>query len=265
MKLIDIHAHLESKRFESDLDEVIERAKKAGIKVIVNSGVNRETNRQTLEMAKKYNIVKASFGIYPIDGIMSEIGDAGEEGMLRHVEKLDVDEELKWIEENKDKCVAIGEVGLDYKVAPGTEDLQKAVFSKVIALAKKLDKPVVIHSRKAEEDAIDMLEEAGMKEVVMHSFNGKKSLIRRVVENGWYFSVPPVITRLDHFKMLVEMVPIGQLLTETDAPYLSPIAGERNESANVAVTVRVIAEIKGISEEEVAEKIWENAKGLGFV
>jgi len=87
-------------------------------------------------------------------------------------------------------------------------------------------------------------------------------LIRRCVENGWSFSVPPVITRLQHFKMLVEMVPLEQILTETDAPYLSPVAGERNEPANVLVTVKEIARIKGLSEEEVGGKILENAKKL---
>jgi len=313
MKLIDVHAHLESKRFEGDLDEVILRARDAGVEVVINSGVNPTTNRQCLELAEKYDIVKVSFGIFPIDAIADKISDYGEESDLRHVEAFDLDDELAWIEENKDKCVAIGEVGLDYKIVPGTEELQKEAFRKIVALAKKIDKPLLIHSRKGEEDVIDILEEAGFARkisaemdshqlasrtpisncattlldrggasresedkacsaksckssktsaVIMHCFNGKKSLIKRGIENGWYFSVPPVITRLDHFKMLVELVPLEQLLTETDAPYLSPVAGERNEPANVAVTIKEIARIKKLSEDKVAEQIFNNAKNL---
>ena len=263
MKLIDVHAHLESERFEKDLDEVISRFKEASGKFIITSGVNPSTNRKSLEIAKKYSdVVKVSFGIYPIDAIMEKIGDSGEEGMLRHVETFDVDDELRWIEENKDLCVAIGECGLDYKVVEGYNEEQKKVFFKVIELAKKIDKPLIIHSRKAESDAIDMMEEAGCKRVLMHCFNGKKSLIKRCVELGWSFSIPPVITRLEHFKMLVEMVPPEQLLTETDAPYLSPVVGERNESANVAVTIKEIAKIKGLSKGEVVEQIFDNAVKL---
>ena len=136
------------------------------------------------------------------------------------------------------------------------------MFRKTLELAKKLGKVVVIHSRQAELEAIEILEEMKMDKVVMHCFCGKKSLIKRCVGNGWSFSVPPAIMRWDNFKMLVEVVPIEQILTETDAPYLSPVARERNEPANVAVTIGEIARIKGIGEKEVAEKIWENAEKL---
>ncbi len=104
------------------------------------------------------------------------------------------------------------------------------------------------------------MEELEMKNVVMHCFNGKKALIRRCIENKWFFSIPPVITRLNHFEMLVNMVPLNQLLTETDAPYLSPVAGERNEPANVAVTIKRIAELKEMTKDKVIKQIWENAR-----
>jgi len=125
-----------------------------------------------------------------------------------------------------------------------------------------MDKTVIIHSRKAEADAIGILEEMKMEKVVMHCFNGKKSLIKRCVENGWSFSVPPVVTRLEHFKMLVEIVPLNNLLTETDSPYLSPVAGERNEPANVKTTIEVIADIKKLTKEKVAEALFKNAERL---
>ena len=266
MKFIDVHAHLEHKRFEKDLDSVIGRFKEAGGKFIIESGVNPVTNRVALEIAEKYPCMKVSFGLYPIDALAQEVKVGESDGFLRDIEEFDVDEELAWIEENADKCVAIGEIGLDYNwkefQTKEMQEKQKDVFRKVLELAKKLDKPVVIHSRKAEADAIDILEELEMKKVVMHSFNGKKALIRRCVENGWSFSVPAVIMRLEHFETLVGIVPLEQLSTETDAPYLSPVAGERNESANVAITVKKIAEIKNLSDDEVAEQIFINAKRL---
>lgn len=250
MKLIDVHSHLDDSRFEKDLDEVVGRAKNAGVKIIITSGINPKTNRKILKISEKYDIVKVSFGIYPLSNFNENI-----------------DGELKWIEEHKDDCIAIGEIGLDYNSdkAKTKTKKQKEIFRKILNLAKKIDKTVIIHSRKAEEDVIEIMEEMKMRKVIMHCFNGKKSLIRRCVDNGWSFSVPPVITRLEHFRMLVEMVPIEQLLTETDAPYLSPVAGERNEPANVAVTIKIISEIKGLNEDEVADKIFENGKRLfGF-
>ncbi len=293
MKLIDVHAHLDHARFEKDLDEVVKRFEKAGGKFIISSGVNPATNRKILELSKKYNVVKCSFGLYPIDALAKEIENGEANGFLRDIEKFSVDEELDWIEKHTNDCVAIGEIGLDYNWSSkddpdGPKDFQteemrekqKEVFRKVLGLAKKIKKPVVIHSRKAELDAIEILEEtdfivpkgtppaqtasAGTDRVgvIMHCFNGKKSLIRRCVENDWSFSVPPVIARLEHFKMLVEMVPLKQLLTETDAPYLSPVAGERNESANIITTIKIIAEIKGLSEKKVAKQIFNNAKNL---
>ncbi len=258
MKLIDVHAHLDESRFEKDLAEVVERAKNKGVEVILISGVNPETNRKVVEISKIFPIVRASFGLYPLDSIAEKVSGLDDDSP-RRIEAFSVDEELKWIEEHKGECIAIGEVGLDYQIAPDYKIEQIEVFEKVIELAKKLDKPLIIHSRKAEIEAIGILEKHNMKKVIMHCFSGKKSLIKRCVDNGWFLSVPPVITRLDHFKTLVEIVPMENLLTETDAPYLSPVAGERNEPVNVSVTIREIARIKKISGEEVAKRIWNNA------
>jgi len=262
MKLVDAHCHLDGERFENDLDEVVERARKAGVENIIISGINPSTNREVLKISNKYDIVKCSFGIYPVDAVASKVKEANDGNIPRYVEAFDVDKELAWIEENKDQCIAIGEAGLDYKVLPETKELQKIEFKKVIELCKKLNKALVTHSRKAEEDLIEMLEEAKIKRVMMHCFQGKKRLIKRCVENGWFLSVPAVITRLEHFKMLVEIVPLENLITETDAPYLSPVYGERNEPANVRITIKEIAKIKNISEEVAAAQIYKNAKEL---
>jgi len=263
MKLIDVHAHLEGERFAQDLDEVIERAKKANMTLIINSGVNPESNRRAKALSEKYGpLVKASFGIYPVDAVVNHIKNFPSDDVVREIKAFDVNEELSWIEKHKDSCIAIGEVGLDYKMAPGTEEEQKKVFSKVIELAKKIDKPLIIHSRGGEADAIDLLHQNKAQKVILHCFSGKKSLIKKAVDYGFFLSVPPVITRLDHFKTLVSLVPLTQLITETDAPYLSPVAGQRNEPANVISSIQEIAKIKKLTETEVADQIFNNAKAL---
>jgi len=260
--LIDIHAHLEHARFKQDLDKAIERARKAGLKIIIESGVNPTTNRLALELAEKYDIVKVSFGLYPIDALAKEMETSESSGFPRDTEAFDLDKELKWIEQNKDKCVAIGEIGLDYNWVTGKEKEQKEIFEKILKVAEKLNKPVIIHSRKAEQDAIDILEKHKKLKIIMHCFSGRKSLIKRGIDLGYSFSIPPIITRLQHFQTLVDLVPIEQLLTETDAPYLSPVAGERNEPANVLVTIKEIAKIKNLDEKKVAEIIFNNAKKI---
>jgi TatD DNase family protein len=266
MKLVDVHCHLDDSRFDEDRDEVLDRFRDVGGEVIVTSGVTKKNNRKALELSRKYDFVKCSFGIYPIDALMAEVETGESADLTREIDEFDVDEELKWIEEHKGDCVAIGEIGLDFSYEgfndSGMKEKQEETFRKCLRVAKRLDLPVVIHSRKAELRAIEILEEEGMNDVVMHCFSGKKALIRRSAENGWYFSVPAVITRLEHFKMLVEMVPVEQILTETDGAYLSPVAGTRNEPANVLLTIREIARIKGLEEEEVSEKIFENYEKL---
>ena len=261
MDYADVHCHLEHERFKEDLDEVVNRARKNKVKLIISSGVNPSTNRRALALAKKYpDIVKASFGIYPVDAVANKV-DIAEE-FIRHVEKFDIDKELKWIEENSHKCIAIGEVGLDYKIVKGHNDLQKENFRKCISLANKLNKTLIIHSRNAEGDTMDLLEEMKAKKVVMHCFQGKKSLIKKGLDLGFYFSIPAVITRLEHFKMMVELIPIENLLTETDAPYLAREVGGRSESTDVINTIKIISQIKGLSEGEVAKRIWKNTRDV---
>ena len=144
---------------------------------------------------------------------------------------------------------------------------QKGIFAKILDVAKKLDKPVLIHSRKAESEALNMLEKHDMKKVVMHCFTAKKSLVKRAYENGYYFSIPPVAIRLQQFQDMIEMIDINHLLTETDAPFLSPFKNEDgsfnvNEPAYVVETVKKIAEIKKMDIEEVKKNIWMNYQRL---
>ena len=259
MNLVDIHCHLDHKRFKKDLDKVIEKARENNVKSIITSGVNSSTNRLILDIQEKFkDIVKCSFGIYPIDALESEI-EAGEaDGFVRDTESFDLNKEIDWIIKNKDKCIAIGECGLDYKWVTGKEKEQKQIFQKVIETTEKIKKPIIIHSRKAELDALEILESSKIKNIVLHCFNGRKSIIKKAIDLGYNFSIPPIITRLQHFQMMAEIVPINQILTETDAPYLSPVSGKRNEPANVRVTIKEISKIKKISEKQVADAIFKN-------
>jgi len=183
---------------------------------------------------------------------------------LREYKEFSVDEEIEWIIKHKNDCVAIGECGLDYYWIHTEESKrkQKQVFQKIIEMTEKIKKPIIIHSRKAENDAVEMLESSNIKNIIMHCFSARKSLIKHSAENGWFFSIPPVIKRLQHFQMLTSLVNIKQILTETDSPYLSHIPGERNEPANAVVTVEEIAKIKNMKKEQTAEEIWNNSKKL---
>ncbi|MFC1705102.1 TatD family hydrolase [Nanoarchaeota archaeon] len=264
MLLVDIHAHLDHAKFKDNLDQVIENARKAGVKTIITSGVNAATNKIALELQEKYlDIVKASFGLYPIDALAQEL-EVDSDSFVRDVEKLDVDQQLDWMEENKDKCIAIGEVGLDYHWVKDKQQEMKYVFDKVIAVVEKIKKPIIVHTRKAEQDCVDMLESSTIdpKKVVLHCFSGNKKLIKRAADIGFNFSIPPVIVRLQHFQMMAEMVNINQLLTETDAPYLSPYTEKMNEPAYVAETIKKIAEIKKFEAEETANSIFMNFQNI---
>ena len=256
--LVDVHCHLDHVAFKDDLDKVIERAKKAGMKAIITNGLNPETNRISLKLAEKYEIVKAALGIYPIDALQKE-AESGEYPTTK--EGFDVDEEIAFIRKNNDKIVAVGECGLDFKSSEHKEK-QIEVFKKMIALSVELEKPIIVHSRKAEQECIETLEQFKTKKIVMHCFSGKVSLVKRVRDNGWFFSVPANIVFSQQFQRLVEEIPLSQLLTETDAPLLSPFRGERNEPAFIAETIKKIAEIKNMDATEVENVIYNNYQRL---
>jgi TatD DNase family protein len=243
---IDTHCHLDYFSDE-EIEEIVARAREAGVGAILSDGISKQTNRKTLKLAEKYPEVKACLGIYPIDGL--------------DMESKDIDAEIDFIRNNAEKVIAIGEVGMDMKESDEVA-IQERNFRKFVSLSMDLDKPVVVHSRKAEERCINILEDMGAKKVLMHCFSGKKKLIERIVENGWYFSIPGNIARSEQFKGLVEMVPIGQLLCETDSPFLHPSGGARNEPGNVVVSYEEIAETKGLSVSEVEREIEGNFNKL---
>ncbi len=158
MNLVDDHCHLTHELYKKELDAVLERAKNAGVKIIICSGVNVPTNREVLEMAKKYApLVRCSLGVYPTDAAGMGTDEAG---LSRQAEPFDVDKELEFIKEKKDEIAAIGECGLDYYWSkdPKIHKIMRDNFEKVIKAAEQIKKPMVIHTRKAEADCIDMLE-----------------------------------------------------------------------------------------------------------
>ena len=258
MNLVDVHAHLDHGQFKDDIDQVVERARQAGVKHILTAGVNSATNRAILELAKKYDIVHPTFGLYPIDALAKEL-EAGEAaGFSRDIAAFDIDKEIEWIIKNKAKCVAIGEVGLDFNWGREHEKEQRENFQKIIEMAEKIKKPIIVHTRKAELECIEMLESSKLKNIVLHCFCGRKHLVKRAADKGWSFSIPPIIVRLQQFQIMAEIVNISNLFTETDCPYLSPYPGKRNEPANVIETVKKIAEIKKFNVEETADSIFLN-------
>jgi len=240
--LIDIHCHLDDPQFK-DLDGVIERAKKAGLKIILTNGINHKTNKRSLEIAERYALVKAALGIYPTEAIK--------------LDEIQLNESLDFIKKNKNKIIAVGEIGLDY-LRGNNKEKQKKIFIELLAFAEKIKKPIIVHSRKAEDDVINILESSGIKKVILHCFSGGFELVKKAAGLGYYFSIPANIVFSQHFQKMAEEVTINQLFAETDAPYLSPFKGKRNEPAFVAEAVKKIAEIKGFDKTEVANNIFLN-------
>jgi TatD DNase family protein len=244
---IDVHCHLDYLD-NKKVNNVIQNAKKKNV-IIVNTGINVKSNRKTIEISKKYPEVKYALGIYPIDAL--SLSDE------------EIDEEIKFIQKNKDNLIAIGEVGLDLK-EKGIETLekQKKNLKKFFELAKKIDKPIIVHSRKAEKETVEFLESLNAKKVVMHCFSGNMNLVKRIVENGWFLSIPASINNSTHFQQVVKDVNANNLLCETDSPFLHPEKLKDNEPVNVIVSYKKISEIKEIDLESVKKIIYDNYKNL---
>jgi TatD DNase family protein len=250
--LFDTHAHLNAEQFEEDLSEVIERAQEVGIENIVIVGFDRPTITRAMELVEQYDFMYASIGWHPVDAIDM------------------TDEDLVWIEEltKHPKVVAIGEMGLDYHWDKSPKDIQKEVFRKQIQLAKKVKLPIVIHNREATMDIVEILREEGASEVggIMHCFSGSVEVAQECIQMNFYISLggPVTFKNARKPKEVAEAVPLERLLIETDCPYLAPhpYRGKRNEPSYVKLVAEQIAEIKGITYEEVAEKTTANAKKL---
>lgn len=258
---VDVHSHLTHKDFSSDLEEVVRRAEEAGLSAIVVNGLEPESNRRILELASLHPIIKPSLGIYPLDAI-NHLGSA----LPFPVKQFSVDDEISFIESQAaaGTIAAIGECGLDgHWVGPETFAAQERVFIRLIDIAKRYDLPIIIHTRKLEERAMEILEEHEVTRVDFHCYGGKtKAAVDAAEKHGWYFSIPANCNRDGAFQKLLKTLPEDRILTETDCPYLPPEKGTRNEPKNVVGTIRLLAEYRGWSEEEAMTRVYENYRRL---
>ncbi|RMF81485.1 MAG: TatD family deoxyribonuclease [Nitrospirae bacterium] len=257
----DCHTHLTDPAFDADREAVVARARAAGVGWIVTNGTDPPSNRAALELARTHPEVYAALGIYPVDAVAAEHRAAG--GTLPWEQRVwDVEAELAFIDAHAEEAIAIGECGLDAHWVPEQLDRQREVFAELIAIARRHDRPLVVHSRRAEAEAIDLLVELGAERVDLHCFGGRFALARRAVEAGFYCSIPATLGRNQLFQKMARELPLERLLTETDAPYLAPERGRRNEPANVAATVARIAELRGLEVAEVEAALEANFRRL---
>ncbi len=252
MMLFDTHAHLNAEQFDTDLEEVIARAKAEKVERIVVVGFDKPTITRAMELIEEYDFIYAAIGWHPVDAIdMTE-------------------EDLSWIKElsSHEKVVAIGEMGLDYHWGKSPKNVQKEVFRKQIALAKEVNLPIIIHNRDATEDVVTILKEEGAEEVggIMHCFTGSAEVARQCMDMNFYISFGGPITfkNAKKPKEVAKEIPNDRLLIETDCPFLTPhpFRGKRNEPSYVKYVAEQLAELKGLTYEEIASITTENAKRL---
>ncbi len=258
MKIIDDHCHLDFEKdnlepgeinkvkYYENLDKIIKQNKKEGVAVIISNGTHLESNLNVLDIAKKYDIVKAALGLHP--------------NYAKDVDGKQFAKIIELIKKNKNNIIALGEIGLDNKYHENNDkEKQLEYFKTFLELAEEINKPVIVHSRMAELECVELLESFKLKNIVMHYFAGRSHLVKRVLKNGWMLSIPTNIVRLQQLQQNAGMADIRQLLTETDGPFLSPYKDEKpNEPRFIKESLKKIAEIKQLEIEEVSHKIYEN-------
>lgn len=252
MILFDTHAHLDDEMFNEDRDEMIRRARQAGVILIVNVGYSLASSRDSINLADRYDMIYAAVGIHPHDA-----AEAGP-GYLEELEKM----------ASHPRVVAIGEIGLDYYRDLSPRPVQRRVFSEQMALAKKLEKPIIIHDRDAHGDMMDILrrEKLGPAGGVMHCYSGSWEMARECLSMGFYISIAGPVTYANaaRLKDVAARVPRDRLLIETDAPYLTPAPyrGKRNEPAHVLYTAEEIAGLREMEIEDLGKMCAENGRRL---
>lgn len=252
--LIDSHCHLSFKDYpESEVGEIISRANQAGVThfITIGGGDGFEGNEGAVKVAEAYPSVYATVGIHPHD---AKIVD---EAVYQKIEALAL----------QPKVVAIGEIGLDFHYEHSPREIQKNVFQGFIDLSKKIQKPVVIHDRGAEDLTYEMLKENEMKEnTVIHCFTGTLDLAKKYLDLGCFISFSGIITfkKADDLREIVKFVPLDRMFVETDSPFLTPVPhrGKRNEPAFVRYVAETVASVKNVSIEEVEQTTTRNAKGF---
>ena len=247
---IDVHAHLNDKKFEN-IDEIITNAEQAGVEKIITAGYDITSSIEGLEIANKHTGVFATVGIHP------ENADDVEENYLDKLKELCKDK----------KVVAIGEIGLDYHFRSDNKDLQKKILIEQIALANELNLPVVLHCRDAIGDMMTLLQEHRLKrESLLHCYSGSIESAREFMKLGFSFSFGGVVTFKNASNVInvVSNLPLEKIMLETDCPYMAPVPfrGKMNEPKFIPYIAEKIAEIKSLSVEEIAEKTTKNAEKM---
>ena len=250
--LFDTHAHLDDDRFKEDFKQVIEQCKEEGVELILNAASNLNSSHKSIALAKEYDFIYAAVGVHPHD---AKSMDSKTIEILRDLAA-------------NPKVKAIGEIGLDYHYDFSPRDIQKQRFMEQIDLAKQLKLPIIVHDRESHGDIMDIFNKMSVSGMggVLHSFSGSVEMARECVKLGFYLSISGPLTFKNNVKTIevVREIPLEMLLIETDSPYLTPVPyrGQRNYPGYVRYVAEKIAEIKGLSFEEVAQKTLENGKRL---
>lgn len=264
MSYVDVHTHLFHEKFNGEGDDAARRAADAGVEVIIVNGLEPRTNRETLAMASRHDHVFAAIGVYPVDASVAAIDADNWAHGWGPPTHFDVDAEIDWIADNLHLAVAIGECGLDrhWVDDEAVRAEQERVLRRLCVLSNETGKPLILHTRKAEQRTFEILQEERVVKADFHCFSGKSVLGAKIAEAGYYLSIPPIIERSKSFQSLARSVPLDRLLTETDAPYMSADRGQRNEPANVVRGVAAIAAARGESIEVVRDAIRANTHAL---
>lgn len=253
MKIFDTHAHYDDNAFNEDRDTILSSMEVNQITRIVNVGASMKSSRTTIDLTEKYPFLYGAIGVHP-----EETAELTEQDM-------------EWLQEKSklEKIVAIGEIGLDYYWDSIPRDMQKKWFLRQLELAQEVDLPVIIHSREAAKDTIDILQESNqIKQLkgIIHCYSYSKESAKDYLDLGFYFGIGGVVTfkNAKKVKEAVEYIPLERIVLETDCPYLAPVPnrGDRNSSLNLPYVIQEIAEIKGIEPEAVAEQTYNNANAV---
>ncbi|MDO5410651.1 MAG: TatD family hydrolase [Lachnospiraceae bacterium] len=247
--IFDTHAHYDDEAFDTDREELLASIQEQGVGRIVNVSANLSEIERTLELTRRYPFIYGAAGVHPDD--TSELNE----------------ENFSQIRDAalQDKMLAIGEIGLDYYWDKTERKIQQKWFLRQLELAGELDKPVIIHSREAAQDTLDLIKSAGGADfsMVMHCFSYGKEMAREYLNMGYYLGIGGVVTfkNAKKLKEVVSYMPLDRILLETDAPYLTPVPfrGKRNSSEKIRYVAEEVARLKEISEAEVLKAAWENA------
>lgn len=247
--IFDSHAHYDDEAFEEDRDVLLSSMQANGIDTIVNVGASIESSGSSLQLAETYDFIYATVGVHP-----SDTDELNEENYLELCKLMD-----------KEKVVAVGEIGLDYYWDTPSRDIQKKWFVRQLNTAVEKNKPVIIHSRDAAADTLDIMkaEKPWDQGGVIHCFSYSVEMAREYLNHGFYIGIGGVLTfhNAKKLKEVAEYVPLNQIVLETDCPYLAPVPnrGKRNSSLNLTYVADMLAEIKGIAREEIERVTYENA------